>query len=195
MATRTSSSASVGGRRKALRARERATSRAARRGSPTGRDGPNSRFSVSVRGWPGGAMIWRRTFSAMARYCSSWSGESELRYPWPATSSGSPSARDGGTPKRSCSVLAYSVLVRRRMTKGPGSLSLRYRSRGSHSANMRRSSSDGWGAALGGMSWAFTRASAFFQFSVNAACSGVLRAGVKLTPALVGRSLRWQGRQ
>ena len=42
---------------------------------------------------------------------------------------------------------------------------------------------------------ALTRASAFFQFSVNAACSGVLRAGVKFTPALVGRSLRWQGRQ
>ncbi|OYW20609.1 MAG: hypothetical protein B7Z55_07035, partial [Planctomycetales bacterium 12-60-4] len=58
-----------------------------------------------------------------------------------------------------------------------------------------RSASVGWGALFGGMSFAFTRASARFQCSVKAACPGVLRAGEKLTPPRVGRRFWWQGKQ
>ena len=83
------------------------------------------------------------TLSAIARYCSSCSGESEFRYPSPLTSSGNSLAIAGSTPNRSCSVLPYSVLVSRRMTNSPGSFGLRYFTFDSQSTNICRSASVG----------------------------------------------------
>jgi hypothetical protein len=66
-------------------------------------------------------------------------------------------------------VLPYSVFVSRRMTNVPGSFWLRYFSFGSQAANIWRSASSGCFAFFGGMSCAFTRATAFFHGSLKAA--------------------------
>ncbi len=62
-------------------------------------------------------------------------------------------------------MLPYSVFVRRRMTKGPGSSGLRYLTFASHSLNIWRSSAVGCASrSAGGMSWATTLATAFFHW-------------------------------
>ena len=83
---------------------------------------PNRRCCTAVGGAPGGAMTRSSTSLATARYCSIRSGERELVYPAPNTSSGKSCAICGSTPNRSCSVLPYSTLLKRRMTNRPGIL-------------------------------------------------------------------------
>ena len=178
-ASRTSTSASDGGRRYAFRAIERATFFAAARASLPGAGGsPNRRFCTSLD-----ASARSSTSLAIARYCSDWSGESVFKYPSPNTSSGSSRATPGSTPKRSRSVLPYSILFSRRITNAPGFFELRNLSLPIPSMNFFRSSSVGClSTSSGGMSWAFTFASACFQRLPDAGSPGSLSAGSKLIP-------------
>ncbi len=143
---------------------------------------------------PAGAMICATTLLAMPRNSSDCKEEIELRNPSPTTSSGRLSAMEGSTPYRSRRVLAYSVLVSRRMTNGPGSRGARYLSLPIHSTNCRRSASDGFfEESSGGMSCTFTLAAAFLKCSMPDSPLGFLSADCKLIPALA--RLPWQPAQ